>query len=161
MTPKQITVPIVLNWKSDEGNATVLYCQKLSDRAKIPKQATPNSIGLDLFAPVEFPVPPDEQVCIPTDLMLVPSSGYYIRIASKSGLAVKHKLTVEAGEIDPDYRGNIVVVLRNHHKKKGYLFEEGEAIAQIILTKTAVPQIIETVIAVDTERGIKGFGSTQ
>ena len=44
--------------------------KKLSDKAKIPKQATPGSIGLDLFAPVEYPIPPNEQVLIPTDLTL-------------------------------------------------------------------------------------------
>ena len=109
---------------------------------------------------MEYPIPPGEQTCIPTDLILVPSDGYYIQIASKSGLVVKHQITVEAGEIDPDYRGNIVVVLRNHYKKKGYIAEAGEAIAQVILTRVIIPKLLETPIAVDTIRGIGGFGST-
>ena len=67
---------------------------------------------------------------------------------------------VEAEEIDPDYRGNLVVVLRNHNKRKPYIFEEDEPIAQIILTKTVVPEIKETNIAIDTFQGLAGFGST-
>ena len=93
-------------------------------------------------------------------MILVPSDGYYIGIASKSRLVVKHQITVEAGEIDPDYRGNIVVVLRNHHKKKGYIAEAGEAIAQVILTKVTIPKLLEIPIAVDTIRGTGGFRST-
>ena len=115
---------------------------------------------MDLYAPVEYPIPPGEQTCIPTDLILVPSDGYYIQIASKSGLVVKHQITVEAGEIDPDYRGNIVVVLRNHHEKKGYIAEAGEAIVQVSLTKVTIPELLETPIAVDTIRGVGGFGLT-
>ena len=125
-----------------------------------PKQATPGSIGLDLYALVEYPIPPGEQTCIPTDLILVPSDGYYIRIAIKSGLVVKHQITVEAGEIDPDYRGNIIVILRNHHKKKGYIAEAGEVIAQVIMTKATIPELLEVPIAVSTIRGTGGFGST-
>ena len=114
---------------------------------------------MDFYAPVEYTIPPGEQTCIPTDLILVPSDRYYISIASKSGLFVKHQITVEAGEIDPHYRGNIVVVLRNHHKKKGYITEAGEAIVQVILTKATIPELLEVPIAVDTIWGPGGFRS--
>ena len=160
ITPNKTLQPIKLQWGSRDNRNTFLYYQRLSQCAIPPKQATPGSIGLDLYAPVEYSIPPGEQTCIPTDLILVPSDGYYIRIASKSGLVVKHQITVEAGEIDQDYRGNIVVVLRNHHKKKGYIAEAGEAKAQVILTKVTIPKLLETPIAVDTIRGIGGFGLT-
>ena len=67
-----------IKWGPQVDDSAILYCQKLSDKAKIPKQATPGSIGLDLFAPVEYPIPPNEQVLIPTDLTLVPSNEYYV-----------------------------------------------------------------------------------
>ena len=67
---------------------------------------------------------------------------------------------VKAGEVDPDYRGKIVVILRNHNKKKGYILDEGKPMAQVILTKAIIPEIMETKIAVDTERGTSGFSST-
>ena len=93
---------------------TALNYEKLSDRAKAPKRATPGSIGLDLFTPTDVFIPAKQQVLIPTDLILVPTQGYYIRIASKSGLALKYGLTIEGGVVDPDYRGNVRVLLRNN-----------------------------------------------
>ena len=111
-SPIKTLQPIKLQWGPGDNQYSFLYYQRLSQYAIPPKQVTPGSIGLDLYAPVEYPIPPGEQMCIPTDLILVPSDGYYIRIASKSGLVVKHQIMVEAGKIDPDYRGNIVVVLR-------------------------------------------------
>ena len=91
---------------------TALNYEKLSDRAKAPKRATPGSIGLDLFTPTDIFIPAKQQVLIPTDLILVPTQGYYIRIASKSGLAFKYGLTMEGGVVDPDYRDNVAVLLR-------------------------------------------------
>ena len=103
---------------------TALHYEKLSDRAKAPKRATPGSIGLDLFTPTDIFIPPKQQVLIPTDLILVPTQRYYIRIASKSGLAFKYGLTVEGGVVDPDYRGNVGVLLRNN-SDVGHTLEQG------------------------------------
>ena len=136
-----------------------LNYEKLSDRAKAPKKATPGSIGLDLFTPTDMFVPAKEQVLIHTDLILVPTQGHYIRIASKSGLALKYGLTVKGGVVDPDYQGNVRVLLRNH-SDQAHIFEEGEAIAQVIMEKAAMPVVVEMKIAKDTERGTGGFGST-
>ena len=96
---------------------------------------------------------------VPTDLILVPTQGYYIRIASKSGLTFKYRLTVEGGVIDPDYRGNVGVLLRNN-SDVGHTLEKGEAMAQVIMEKAAMPEVVEIKIARDTQRGTGGFGST-
>ena len=96
---------------------------------------------------------------IPTDLILVPTQGYYIRIASKSGLAFKYGLTVEGGVVDPDYRGNVGVLLRNN-SDVAHILEQGEAIAQVIMEKAAMPEVVEMKITKDTQRGTGGFGST-
>ena len=76
---------------------------------------------------------------IPTDLILVPTLGYYIRIASKSGLAFKYGITVEGGVIDPDYRGNVGVLLRNN-SIMGHTLEQGEAMDQVIMEKAPCPK---------------------
>ena len=93
LSPSGTLQPVKLQWGPRDNQYSFLYYQKLSEYAIPPKQATPGSIGLDLYAPVEFPIPPGEQMCIPIDLMLVPSNGYYLRIASKSGLVVRHQIT--------------------------------------------------------------------
>ena len=138
---------------------SALNYEKLSDRAKAPKRATPGSIGLDLFTPTDMFIPAKEQVLIHTDLILVPTQGHYIRIASKSGLALKYGLTVEGGVVDPDYWGNIGVLLRNH-SDQAQILEQGEAIAQVIMEKAAMPVVVEMKMAKNTERGTGGFGST-
>ena len=138
---------------------TALNYEKLSDRAKAPKRATPGSIGLDLFSPIDVFIPAKQQVLVPTDLILVPTQGYYICIASKSGLAFKYGLTIEGGVIDPDYRGNVGVLLRNN-SDIGHTLEEGEAMAQVIMEKAAMPEVVEMKITRDTQRGTGGFGST-
>ena len=138
---------------------TALHYEKLSDRAKAPKRATPGSIGLDLFTPTDIFIPAKQQVLIPTDLILVPTQGYYIRIASKSGLAFKYGLTIEGGVVDPDYRGNVGVLLRNN-SNMGHTLEQGEAMAQVIMEKAAMPEVVEVRITRDTQRGAGGFGST-
>ena len=138
---------------------TALNYEKLSDRAKAPKRATPGSIGLDLFTPTDIFIPAKQQVLIPTDLILVPTQGYYIRIASKSGLAFKYGLTVEEGVVDPDYRGNVGVLLTNN-SDVGHTLEQGEAMAQVIMERAAMPEVVEMKIARDTQRGAGGFGST-
>ena len=109
---------------------TVLHYERLSDRAKPPKRATPGSIGLDLFTPIDVFIPAKQQVLIPSNLILIPTLGYYIRIASKSGLAFKYGITVEGGVVDPDYRGNIGVLLRNN-SNTGHTLEQGKAMAQV------------------------------
>ena len=96
---------------------------------------------------------------IPTDLILVPTQGYYICITSKSGLAFKYGLTVEGGVVDPDYQGNVGVLLRNN-SNMGHTLEQGEAIAQMIMEKAAMPEVVEMKIARDTQREAGGFGST-
>ena len=138
---------------------TALHYERLSDRAKPPKRATPGSIGLDLFTPMDIFIPAKQQVLIPTDLILVPTLGYYIRIASKSGLAFKYRLTVEGGVIDPDYRGNVGVLLKNN-SNMGHTLEQGEAMAQVIMEKAAMPEVVEMKIAKDTQRGTGGFSLT-
>ena len=138
---------------------TTLNYEKLSDRAKAPKRATPGSIGLDLFTPTDVFIPANQQVLIHTDLVLVPTQGHYICIASKSGLALKYGLTIEGGVVDPDYRGNVGVLLRNN-SDEAQILEWGEAMAQVIMEKAAMPEVVEMKIAKDTQRGTGGFGST-
>jgi dUTP pyrophosphatase len=87
--------------------------------------------------------------------------GTYGRIAPRSGLAVKHGLDTLAGVVDPDYRGEIKVVLINTDMRVPFVIKPGYRIAQLILEKYEVADVVEVAEATtDTDRGDAGFGST-
>ena len=107
------------------------YFQKLSEKAINPRQATPGSVGYDLFTPVDFQIQPKEQKTIFIDLAIVPPEGYDAQLMSKSGLTVLYELEVKAGVIDPDFTGNIGVVSKNNSDQPVEHLV-GEQIAQIL-----------------------------
>ena len=96
---------------------------------------------------------------IKTDLAIKVPSGTYGRIAPRSGLALKHGIDVGAGVIDQDYRGNVKIILFNHGDSD-YAIEQGERIAQLILEKIEIVELQEVQDFISTERGERGFGST-
>ena len=95
---------------------TELQFVKMSPRAVVPTKATKYSIGLDLHSPDNYLICPKNQVLIPTQIKLGIPPGYYRRIASKSHLAIQNQVHVGAGFIDPDYTGEIKVMLINNSK---------------------------------------------
>ena len=87
--------------------------RKLTPQAVTPRRATPGSVGYDLFTPIDFVLRAKEQTTVFTDIAVCIPEGYYGQIASKSGLATLHEIDIRAGVIDPDYTGNIGVVMKN------------------------------------------------
>ena len=75
---------------------------------------TPGSVGYDLYTPIDFQIQPKEQKTAFTDFAITPPEGYFAQLMSKSGLTVLYELEVKAGVIDPDFTGNIGVVLKNN-----------------------------------------------
>ena len=90
-----------------------LQIVKLSPKAVVPTKATKYSIGLDLYSPDSYLLCPKRQVLIPIQIKLGIPLGYYGRITSKFGLAVEHEICVDTGVIDPDYTGEVKVLLIN------------------------------------------------
>ena len=131
---------------------------KMSSKAVVPTRATKYSIGLDLHSPDNYLIRSKKQVLIPTQIKLGIPPGYYGRIAFKSQLAIHNQLHVGAGVIDPDYTGEIKVLLintSNHY----YQVKEGEAIAQLILEKACIPVLKQVSELPITGRGNRGCGS--
>ena len=128
------------------------YFQRLSEKAISPHQATPGSGGYDLFTPIDFQIQPKEQKTVFIDLAITPPGGYYAQLMSKSGLTVLYKLEVKAGVIDPDFTGNIGVVLKNNSDQ---LIEHvaGEQIAQLLFIKVATPVLIQVTSLAKTKPG--------
>ena len=132
--------------------------QKLSEKAVSPHQATPGSVGYDLFTPIDFQIPPKEQKTVFIDLAIVPPEGYYAQLMSKSGLTVLYELEVKAGVIDPDFSGNIGVVLKNNSDLPIERLA-GEQIAQLLFIKVATPTLVQVTSLSKTKRGEYGFGA--
>ena len=86
---------------------------KMSPKAVIPTRATEHSVGLDFYSPSDYIMPPCSHLQIPTQIKVKIPFGHYGRIASKSGLSMIHQVHVGAGVIDPDYTGEVKVLLIN------------------------------------------------
>ena len=129
----------------------------MSEKAINPHRATPGSVGYDFFTPVDFQIQPKEQKTIFIELTIVPPEGYYTQLMSKSGLTVLYELEVKAGVIDPDFTGNIGVVLKNNSKQPVECLV-GEQIAQLLCIKVATPTLIQVTSLAKTEWGKYGLG---
>jgi dUTP pyrophosphatase len=136
---------------------------KLHPDAIIPSKATAGSIGLDLHSVEPYVVLPGQRVVVSTGLRVTLPPDTYGRIAPRSGLAVKHGLDVGAGVVDPDYTGELRVVLFNHDSMNPFIIRPGWRIAQLIV-ENAVSNLDVQEIPYDdpedTERGDRGFGSS-
>ena len=132
---------------------------KLSENAKTPEKATDGSVGSDLYSAQSMEIPAHSLVLVNTDLAVECPSGTYGRIAPRSGLTVKNNLTVFAGVIDNDYRGNVRVALYNFGDKPQSI-SKGDKIAQIIFEQIKYPTFYEKNKLPTTGRGDSGFGSS-
>ena len=129
----------------------------------LPAYATPLSAGLDLKAFLEAPITlkPLERTLVPTGLYIALPAGYEAQVRPRSGLALKHGITVlnTPGTIDADYRGEIKVILVNLSSEP-FEIVPGERIAQLVVARHEQVEW-EPVSALDrTDRGAGGFGST-
>ena len=135
---------------------------RLQPTAILPSRGSEGAAGFDLYSIDHYVVFPGQRVVVSTGIGLqrLPD-GTYGRIAPRSGLAVKHGLDVLAGVVDPDYRGEIKVVLMNTDMRNPFVIKPGYRIAQLVLEKYQVSDVIEvTTESNETARGAGGFGST-
>lgn len=123
------------------------------------KKASIGSAGYDICANEDTTIDPHSSKLIKTGIKIAVDSGYYAKIESRSGLAYKKKVTVEAGVIDSDYRGEVLVLLYNHSSDT-FEIKNGDRIAQIVLIKIADEEFEEVSDIDKTERNTGGFGST-
>jgi len=128
-----------------------------------PTYATPLSAGMDVRANIEEPITlaPLQRVLVPTGLYIALPEGYECQARPRSGLAVKHGITVlnSPGTIDADYRGELKTLLVNLSDTP-FVIEPGERIAQLVVAKHEHVEWEEVEVLDETERGEGGFGST-
>ncbi len=137
--------------------------KKLNPAVRLPEYKTNGASGMDLTAFIEKPicVKSKTSFLIPTGLSVAFSENYEIQIRPRSGLAVKNNITVlnTPGTIDSDYRGEIKVVIFNHGDSD-FIINNGDRIAQMILSPVIKMDLEEVDDLPETIRGEGGFGST-
>lgn len=130
---------------------------------QLPAYATPQSAGMDLRANLGEPITlhPMERRLIPTGLHIALPEGYEAQVRPRSGLALKHGLTVlnTPGTIDADYRGEIGVVLINL-SQEDFVINDGERIAQMVIARHEQGDLVVVEELDQTERGEGGYGHT-
>ena len=136
---------------------------RTDDKVKIPEYATPLSAGADIRARIDEPitVKPHARVMVPTGLKISLPEGYAALLYARSGLATKHGIALSngVGVIDADYRGEIKVGLINLSDEE-FIINDGERIAQLVITPIIQAKFTETDTLDETLRGEGGFGST-
>ena len=130
-------------------------------RQQLPAYATSQSAGMDLRANIEEPIElqPLERRLIPTGLFMALPDGYEAQVRPRSGLALKHGITVlnTPGTIDADYRGEVGVILVNLSNTP-FTIEPGERVAQMVIAKYEQAALEEVEVLDETERGAGGYG---
>ena len=139
----------------------VLKIKKLRENAVIPKRGTGGSAGMDLYACIdeEITLKPQNLVMIPTGIAIeLPSENYMANIYSRSGLGVKHGITLSngVGVVDSDYRGEVCVGLCNV-SNKDYTIKPQERIAQLVIAPVSMMPVVEVEEISQTLRGQGGF----
>lgn len=153
------------NFYNDDGSWNVFF-KKLNPNATIPKRMTPGSSGMDLHACCEeIVLEQNRPVLIPTGLSMALPQGFEAQVRPRSGLALKHGVTVlnAPGTIDADYRGEVGVILIKH-RPGNFTIQHGDRIAQLVIAPIAIPGAIHIWDTEEelpeTQRGTGGFGST-
>lgn len=140
-----------------------LKIKKLHPNAIVPKYAHGNheDAGMDLYSLVNEHIPPGQARYIKTGISIELLPGYEGQVRSRSGLAVKHGLFVlnSPGTIDPSYRGEVGVILFNTGNT-AYLVNPGDRIGQLVISQYVPAEIMETEVLSESDRGVKGLGST-
>ena len=137
--------------------------KKLDPLVKLPSYKSEGASGMDLMAFIkdQINIKPKTSSLIPTGLSIAFPKEYEIQIRPRSGLAAKNNVSVlnTPGTIDSDYRGELKVIIYNHGNKD-FIINNGDRIAQMILTPVIKMELEETDNLPETLRGEGGFGST-
>jgi dUTP pyrophosphatase len=127
----------------------------------LPSYATAGAAGLDLRAAESVTIKPQARALVATGIAIALPENYEAQVRPRSGLAVKHGVTVlnSPGTIDCDYRGEIKVPLINHGEQD-FIIARGDRIAQMIIAPVVQASLIEVKTLSETSRGVSGFGSS-
>lgn len=136
-----------------------LRVRVLNSKATVPTRGSEASAGLDLYASEPLTLKAHGRGVVKTGISVAVPTGTYGRVAPRSGLAVNHGIDTGAGVIDADYRGEVCVALFNHGDED-YTIRAGDRVAQLIIEKIWMGNVMVVETLDDTARAAGGFGST-
>ncbi|WP_373489423.1 dUTP diphosphatase [Blastomonas sp.] len=127
----------------------------------LPSYATPGAAGMDVVAAEDLVLQPGQRHAVATGLVMAIPDGYEVQVRPRSGLALKHGITVPntPGTIDSDYRGELKVIMINHDSQ-AFAIRRGDRIAQLVAAPVQRADFAEVDDLDETARGAGGFGST-
>jgi len=133
----------------------------IDEKAILPRYAHAGDSGLDLFSVERKTIPPGESAIIRTGIVIQLPPNTEAQVRPRSGLALKHQVTVlnTPGTIDYGYRGEVKVILINHGKTE-FVVEQGKKIAQMVIKPVLKVEVTQVEELSETRRGKGGFGST-
>ena len=139
-----------------------LPIRKLRDDAVVPARAYDGDAGLDLASCERVTLAPGERALVGTGLAVAIPDGYAGFVQPRSGLAARHGITIvnAPGLVDSGYRGELCVVLLNTDIAETFVVEPGMRIAQLVVMPVSAADPVEVEELPESERGVRGFGSS-
>ena len=127
----------------------------------LPAYATAGAAGMDVIAAEDVTIAPGGRHAVATGLALAIPDGYEVQVRPRSGLALKHGISLpnSPGTIDSDYRGELKIIVINHGSEE-FVFRRGDRVAQLVLAPVTRAAWVEVSSLDETARGAGGFGST-
>jgi dUTP pyrophosphatase len=136
-----------------------LGVKKLGYDSILPTRGSDGAVGYDLYSNCDGVIAKGKRGVVSTGIAISLPPGVYGRVAPRSGLAMKNGIQIGAGVIDPDYTGEISVIIFNMGDTD-FEVKKGDRVAQLILERCETPPVEEISLLEETERGDGGFGST-
>jgi dUTP pyrophosphatase len=139
-----------------------ILIKRLDPSVPLPTYAKAGDAGADLVTTLDFTLAPGQRQLVPTGISIALPDGYVALVHPRSGLAIKHGVTLvnTPGTIDAGYRGEVACILINHDLEASISFKRGDRIAQLVIQKVERANFVEVEELPGSGRGSGGFGST-
>ena len=136
--------------------------KRLDPGVPLPIYAKGGDAGADIVSAVDITLAPGERALVPTGISIALPDGYVALVHPRSGLAIKHGVTMvnAPGTVDAGYRGELKLILINHDRTESVSFKRGDRVAQLVIQQVERAEFIEVQELPGSGRGTDGFGST-
>jgi dUTP pyrophosphatase len=139
-----------------------ILIKRIDSGVPLPMYAKGGDAGADIVSAIDVTLEPGERALVPTGISIALPDGYVALVHPRSGLAIKHGVTMvnAPGTVDAGYRGELKLILINHDKYESVSFKRGDRVAQLVIQRVERAEFIEVQELPGSGRGTDGFGST-